>query len=100
MHASVQEESNLPGRFLGASVDKMNVSVQCILAVSKVNHTARATLMWWVVTKWTPATHQSCFTTSCLNRTGNRKYNKKLMSLDKDGERSFNNYHNRQKSLD
>lgn len=33
-------------------------------------------------------------------QTGNRKYNKKLMSLDKDGERSLNNYHDRQKSLD
>lgn len=40
MHASVQENSNLADRLLGALVAKMYVSVQCTLAVVRVNHTA------------------------------------------------------------
>ena len=56
--------------------------------------------VWWVDPGWTPGAHQSRSITPLLSWTGERKYNERLMGLDKDRERSFTNYHHGQNSLD
>lgn len=42
--------------------------------------------IWWIDLGWMPDAHQATLLVSLLNWTGQRKYNKRLMSLDEDRE--------------
>lgn len=57
-------------------------------------------ILLWADPDWTPCAQQRPSITSILKYTGNRKYHEQLLGQDKDRERSFTNYHHRQKRFD